>query len=104
MWEAVGIVQPRRIDLLGETEVRQAAAALLKFPYHPELVPDPVFLHGLKGDCVLELRGSVVRGASPQPLLLHIDDGPVSSTHGNDLSDFGHGRGRNHNFSHAKRP
>ncbi|GAA1716394.1 hypothetical protein GCM10009831_27720 [Dietzia cercidiphylli] len=80
----------------------QRAATLLKLPNYSELVPESVLLHGLEGDCMLKLRGSIVGSAPTQPLLLHVDDGPVGPAHGNNLSDFGHGHGRNHNFSHTK--
>ena len=83
----------------------ERAAALLKLPHDAELVPEPILLHGLEGDCVLKLRGGVVGRAPSEPLLLHVDDRPVGSTHCHDLSNFGHGGGaRNHNFCHISRP
>src|SRR5690606_31457466 len=71
--EPIGIVKLFGINVLGQTEVRQSAAPLLKLPNHPELVPEPVLLHRLESNCVLELGGSIIRSAPTQPLLLHVD-------------------------------
>ena len=102
--ELVGIIEPGGVDLVRKTTVGQCTAALLKLPHDPELVAEPVLLHRLEGDCVLELRAGVVSSAASKPLLLDVDDSPVGSSHGHDLSNFGHGSAWNHNFSHLSDP
>ena len=99
-----GSSKPGRVDVVRKAPLGHRAAALFELPHDAELVPEPILLHGLERHRVLKLRGGVVGSAASKPLLLDVDDCPVGSSHCHDLSDFGHGGARNHNFCHISDP
>ena len=74
--EKIRVVEAARLDMGREALVGQGRVAHLELPDDRELLAQPVLVDRLERDDVLGSGPSLVGGATGQPLILDVGDGP----------------------------